>query len=100
MSTTTIIPFDAYAPRVAVVTGATHGIGYTIVHRFADDGIDVAVNDIPSKRDELRKKGGRAIAVSGDVSSEADAISIAETTVFELGSIDIVRFLESFLKSV
>jgi len=38
-----------YSPRVAIVTGGSQGIGYSIVHRLADDGLDIAVNDIASK---------------------------------------------------
>ncbi|OCB84779.1 NAD-binding protein [Sanghuangporus baumii] len=75
------VPFSSFAPRVAVVTGAAQGIGYVIAQKLADDGLDVAVNDITGKQskldsvvDELRRKGRRAIAVPGDVSSEADVI--------------------------
>lgn len=99
MKPTPTIPFDTYTPRVAVVTGASQGIGYAIAHRLAGDGIDVAVNDIPSKKDridavigELRKKGRRIISVPGDVSSEADVVSIIEdgTRTWECGYCKIV----------
>ncbi|EJD06820.1 NAD-binding protein [Fomitiporia mediterranea MF3/22] len=92
-----VTPFSSYTPRVAIVTGGAQGLGYAISNRLADDGIDIAVNDIASKQDqinsvveELRKKGRRAIAVPGDVSSEADVIAITEKTVKELGSVDIM----------
>ncbi|EJD06806.1 NAD-binding protein [Fomitiporia mediterranea MF3/22] len=94
---TPVTPFTSYTPRVAIVTGSAQGIGYAIAHRLADDGIDVAVNDLVSKQDqidavvdELRKKGRCAIAVPGDISSEADVIAIVEKTVQELGSVDIM----------
>lgn len=97
MSSAPQISFDTYAPKVAIVTGGAQGIGYAIVHRLADDGFDVAINDIPTKRKELdtvteevRKKGRRAIAVPGDVSSESDVVALVETTVHELGGVDVM----------
>ncbi|KAL5485896.1 hypothetical protein ACEPAI_6939 [Sanghuangporus weigelae] len=93
----TTVPFSSYAPCVVVVTGTAQGIGYAIAHRFANDGIGVAVNDTAGKRsrldsavDELRRKGRRAIAVPGDVSSEADVIFMTERTATEPGSVDIM----------
>ena len=95
---TILVPFSSYTPRVAIVTGGMQGIGYSIVHRLADDGIDVAVNDIPANQEkidkvveEVRKKGRRAIALPGDVTVEEDVIAMSEKTVNELGGVDIVR---------
>ncbi|EJD06799.1 NAD-binding protein [Fomitiporia mediterranea MF3/22] len=95
------VPFTSYTPRVAIITGGAQGIGYAISQRLADDGIDVAVNDIAAKQkeidavvEEIRKKGRRAIAIPGDVSSEADVISMVETAIRELGSIDIARTIQ------
>ncbi|KAL5513914.1 hypothetical protein ACEPAG_2675 [Sanghuangporus baumii] len=91
------IPYNSYIPRVAIVTGGAQGIGHAIVQRLADDGIDVAVNDIASKHDlidkvveEVRQKGRRAIAVPADVSSEADVSEMVKKTASELGSVDIM----------
>ncbi len=95
MSTT--VPPTAYAPRVAVITGSAQGIGREIALRLADDGIDIALNDIPSKSealqqlvDEIKTKGRNAIYVTGDVSSEEDIKSLVNTTVEKLGSVDVV----------
>jgi len=86
-----------YSPRVAIVTGGSQGIGYSIVLRLADDGLDIAVNDIASKVgkieevvEEIKKKGRRAIAIPGDVSKEADVQAMIEKTVQELGSLDVM----------
>ncbi|THH03203.1 hypothetical protein EW145_g6446 [Phellinidium pouzarii] len=87
----------SYTPRVAIVTGSSQGIGYDIALRLADDGIDIVVNDIPSKAAkasevvaQIQKKGRRAIFVSADVSSETDVIAMIEKAVQELGSVDIM----------
>ncbi|KAL5478744.1 hypothetical protein ACEPAI_2021 [Sanghuangporus weigelae] len=91
------VSFDSYTPCVAIVTGASRGIGRAIVHRLADDGIDIAVNDIATQQDginkvveEVREKGRRAIAIAGDVSVEADVVAMVEKTAKELGSVDIM----------
>lgn len=89
-----------YSPHVAIVTGAAEGIGYAIAHKLAEDGINIAVNDVPAKADridnvvaEIRAKGRRALAIPGNVSQEVDVKWMIERTVAELGSLDIVSEL-------
>ncbi|TCD65284.1 hypothetical protein EIP91_002846 [Steccherinum ochraceum] len=86
-----------YTPNVAVVTGAARGIGRAIALRLADDGFDVAVNDISSSKSALEdvknlieSKGKNAIAVTGDVSVEADVENLIAETVKVLGGIDVM----------
>lgn len=94
----TSVPHTAYSPRVAIITGAAQGIGRETALRLAEDGLDVALNDIPSKTkalqglvDEIKAKGRNSIFIVGDVSSEEDVKNIVSTTAEKLGSVDVVR---------
>jgi len=79
-----------------LVTGAARGIGRGIALRLADDGFDVAVNDLPGTHelDEVVEmivgKGRRALAVPGDVSDEFVVADMIESTVKTLGGLDVM----------
>ena len=67
--------------RVALVTGAAQGIGEAISLQLADDALDIALNDIPQKLNELKAvattieaKGRRALIVTGDVTVEDEML--------------------------
>ena len=85
------------SPKVALVTGCATGIGRGIVLRLAEDGCDLALNDIESKKDQLeelasvvRQKGIKTTVVCGDVSSEQEVEGMIAKTIADLGSLDIV----------
>jgi len=79
----------------ALVTAAGRGIGREIASRLAGTGVDVAINDIDAEAAEstvegLRTDGGEVIAAPGDVSEEATATEIVETTVEAFDGLDIL----------
>lgn len=82
--------------KVAVVTGASKGIGAGIAKSLAAEGASVVVNYSSSKEGadrvvaEITKKGGKAIAVQGDVSQAADVQRLFKETKKAFGSLDVL----------
>ncbi len=82
--------------KVAVVTGAARGIGAAIAKALAAAGAAVVVNYAGSKEaaarvvDDIKRKGGRAIAVQGDVSKAADVSRLFAEAKAAFGAIDIL----------
>nr|WP_221247075.1 3-oxoacyl-ACP reductase [Gordonia humi] len=82
--------------KVAVVTGASSGLGRAEAIGLAADGATVIVNDLASALDAgdvidvIAAAGGRAVPVAGDISEAATARAIMATAVDDLGGLDIV----------
>lgn len=97
-----IMPSELSPRAVALITGASQGIGKAIALRLADTGYDIGLNDIPSSRDKLASleeqivlKGRRVCVVIADVSIETEVEGMVDEVVKELGSIDVVS-VENF----
>src|SRR5437764_10795074 len=82
--------------KVAVVTGASKGIGAGIAKEFAAEGAAVVVNYASAKADAdkivdaIAKRGGKAIAIQGNVSKKAEVERLFGETEKALGTIDIL----------
>jgi 3-oxoacyl-[acyl-carrier protein] reductase len=87
---------DELRGKVAIVTGASKGIGAAIARTFAKAGAAVAVNYASNKADaervvgEIVKAGGKAIAVQADVAKRADVTRLFEETKAKLGKPNIL----------
>ncbi len=80
--------------KVAIVTGASSGIGYASAKLFAQEGARVVVagrrqTELDALVREIELAGGQAIAVAGDVKDEAHARALVDTAVGQFGGLDI-----------
>src|SRR5712691_4176018 len=82
--------------KVAIVTGASKGIGAGIAKEFAAEGAAVVVNYASAKGDadrvvdEIAKRGGKAIAVQANVAKKAEVERLFAATKKAFGKIDIL----------
>ena len=82
--------------KVAIVTGASKGIGAAIARAYGAAGASVVVNYASSKAgadavvNDIVKAGGKAVAVQGDVSKAADAQALVDAAIKHYGRLDIL----------
>ncbi len=82
--------------KIALVTGASKGIGAAIARHLAAEGATVVVNYSSSKKEadalvaDITAKGGKALALQANVSKEADVIRLFDETKKACGKLDIL----------
>jgi 3-oxoacyl-[acyl-carrier protein] reductase len=82
--------------KVAMVTGASRGIGSAVAERLARDGFAVVVNysgnadSAAALVSKIEKNGGRALAIKADVSDPRAVAEMFATTVTQLGGVDVL----------
>ncbi|MGH2604899.1 MAG: SDR family NAD(P)-dependent oxidoreductase, partial [Dehalococcoidia bacterium] len=98
--------------RVAVVTGSGRGIGRGVAHLLAEEGCAVVVNDYgvavdgtqpssgPSQEvaDEIKAKGGRAVANYDSVATAAGGENMVKQALDEFGRLDILINVAGILR--
>ncbi|KAJ3573802.1 hypothetical protein NP233_g2193 [Leucocoprinus birnbaumii] len=96
---------------VALVTGASRGMGRAIALRLSQDGYDLALNDIGhteelrSLRCEIQSKGRKTIECVADVGKEQEVRAIINQTMTELGGLNVMvanaglRFIKPMMES-
>ena len=86
----------ALSGKVAIVTGASSGIGRAIAERLAEDGALVVVNFRESQDKAqavvagIQGKGGKSVALQADVSVVGEARRLIRETVAQFGRLDIL----------
>lgn len=82
--------------KVALITGATRGIGKEIAIQLANEGYDISLNcrkeneEVLKLKEEIESKNVKCILVQGDVALFEDCEKMAKETIENLGSIDVL----------
>ncbi len=84
----------ALKKKIAIVVGASSGIGYATAKLFAQEGAQVVVGarrrpELDALVAEIKAAGGDAIALAGDVADETYAQALAQTAVDHFGGLDV-----------
>lgn len=84
------------AGQIAIVTGGSSGIGLAVARAYADAGAAIVTDYMKNAENahalvkDVEAKGGRALAISADVSSETDVENMFQQTIARWGTVDIL----------
>ena len=82
--------------KVALITGATRGIGKQIAIKLAKEGYDIAINyrkeneELANAKKEIENYNVKCLAVQGDVSNFDDTKRLVDEVINEFGAIDVL----------
>ncbi|PDY16896.1 MULTISPECIES: SDR family NAD(P)-dependent oxidoreductase [Bacillus cereus group] len=82
--------------KVAIITGASRGIGAATAKLFAEHGAKVVVNYANNKKaaqevvESIREKGGESIAIQADVRNQDEVDSLVKETILQFGKVDVL----------
>ncbi|KUK89291.1 MAG: putative oxidoreductase, partial [Marinimicrobia bacterium 46_43] len=81
--------------KVALLTGASRGLGYAAAEALAKEGVDIAINSRDEKTlfkagDKLAKYGTRVVSLPGDVADPKQAEMLVMGTIATLGKLDLL----------
>lgn len=90
---TSALPNTAFAGKVALVTGASSGIGLATARAFAEAGANVVLSDVNAEggevvAQEIRSTGGEATFIQADVSQATDVAQLIATAVDRYGQLN------------
>jgi len=85
---------SALSNKVAIITGASSGIGYATARRFAREGAKVVVTarrqpELEALVEEIIQAGGHAVALAGDAKDEGLAEALVELAISRFGGLDV-----------
>jgi len=86
---------QALKGKVAIITGASRGLGKAFALRYAEEGADLLLTTTNLERaqgtlDEVKAKGVKAALIKADISVESDCQKIADEAVKQYGKVDIL----------
>jgi 3-oxoacyl-[acyl-carrier protein] reductase len=91
-----LVTIENLTGKVALITGASRGIGAAVAQLLAERGADIVINyrSKGSRAEEVADNivaiGGRAILAQADISNESDVSSMFETVAAECGKLDLL----------